>query len=175
MAAAIEGQYGPQSARVWYDRAVAAPLDPVPGADGVFHFTTDGWQRLVREYGEHGRLSPPPLEEIQTALTSEQVKLLTAPPPAPLEEPTAETEMPADEEPAAETAAETAGGPDAVPDDAPVLMGDVPGPAEPEAVPEQEGAEAASVPSEDETPDNETARTEPSEPQTAIGGDQRLR
>lgn len=86
MAAAMEGIYGRDAAQVWLDRAAAAPLDPVPGADGVFNFTNDGWQRLIREFGDHGRLAPPPLEEITTHLSLAEIRLLTAPPPAPAEE-----------------------------------------------------------------------------------------
>lgn len=80
MARAMEGLHGPNAARPWIEKAAAAPLDPVPGADGAFNFTTDGWQRLIREYGDHGRLAPPPLEELQTALTTDQILLLSAPP-----------------------------------------------------------------------------------------------
>ena len=79
MAAAVDGLSGRDAAQVWLDRAAAAPLDPVPGADGVFHFTTDGWQRLIREFGDHGRMAPPPLEEIQTGLSREEIRLLSAP------------------------------------------------------------------------------------------------
>lgn len=84
MGRAMEGLFGREAAQVWYDRAAAAPLDPVPGADGVFHFTRDGWQRLIREFGDHGRLAPPPLEELQTGLSLDEVKLLTAAPTASL-------------------------------------------------------------------------------------------
>ena len=86
MAAAMAGLYGQDAAQVWLDRAAAAPLDPVPGADGVFNFTTDGWQRLIREFGDHGRMAPPPLEEVRTHLSVDEIKLLTAPPPAPAPE-----------------------------------------------------------------------------------------
>ncbi|WP_370335666.1 heme biosynthesis HemY N-terminal domain-containing protein [Parvularcula marina] len=80
MATAIRHLYGDAAASVWQDRAAAAPLDPVPGADGDFHFTTDGWKRLIREYGDHDRMAPPPLEELRTSLTVEEVRLLLAPP-----------------------------------------------------------------------------------------------
>ncbi|ADM08682.1 hypothetical protein PB2503_03027 [Parvularcula bermudensis HTCC2503] len=79
MAAAVRGLYGSEAAQIWLDRAANAPLDPVPGADGSFVFTTDGWQRLIREFGDHGRLAPPPLDVIRTSLTLEEVKLLSAP------------------------------------------------------------------------------------------------
>ncbi|MEM9422914.1 MAG: heme biosynthesis HemY N-terminal domain-containing protein, partial [Pseudomonadota bacterium] len=81
MAAAMSGLHGQEAGQVWLDRAAAAPLDPVPGADGIFNFTTDGWQRLIREFGDHGRMAPPPLEEIRTHLSVDEIKLLTAPPP----------------------------------------------------------------------------------------------
>lgn len=86
MAAAMRGLYGQDAAQYWLDRAAAAPLDPVPGADGTFHFTTDGWRRLIQEFGDHDRLAPPPLDEIQTRLSQDEIKLLTAPPPAPAPE-----------------------------------------------------------------------------------------
>lgn len=80
MAAAIRGLHGSDAAQTWLDRAAAAPLDPVPGVDGDFHFTTDGWQRLIREFGDHGRLAPPLLEEFRTMLSAEDVRLMLAPP-----------------------------------------------------------------------------------------------
>lgn len=68
------------AARLWLRRAAAAPRDPAPGADGEFHFTRDGWARLVREYMEHARLAPPPLEEAPSGVSPEEIKRLAAPP-----------------------------------------------------------------------------------------------
>lgn len=83
MAAAAGGLYGNEAARPWLERAAGAPRDPRPGADGEFLFTREGWARLVREFMDHGRLSPPPLEETAPAMSAEEVRLLTAPPPEP--------------------------------------------------------------------------------------------
>lgn len=97
MAAAMRGLHGPEAGQFWLDRAAAAPLESVPGADGVFHFTRDGWLGILREYGEHGRLAPPPLEEIHTGISYEDLRLLTAPPPEPPAE-TTESEENSDEQ-----------------------------------------------------------------------------
>ncbi|MEM9495806.1 MAG: heme biosynthesis HemY N-terminal domain-containing protein [Pseudomonadota bacterium] len=80
MARAFAGEHGEGAARGWLERAANAPLDPRPGADGVFRFTQHGWAQLVHEYMEHGRLAPPPLEDAETSLSREEVRLLTAPP-----------------------------------------------------------------------------------------------
>ena len=79
MANAMEALAGRAAAEPWLDRAAAAPRDPVPGARGRFDLTTEGWQRLVREYGEHGRLAPPPLEVTRTGLDRAELLALTAP------------------------------------------------------------------------------------------------
>lgn len=94
MATAVRGLYGAEAAQVWLDRAASAPLDPVPGADGDFHFTTDGWRRLITEFGDHGRMAPPPLEELRTSLTVDEVQMLLAPPVPPEAPDTAEPESP---------------------------------------------------------------------------------
>lgn len=81
MAAAAAGLHGEEAARPWLERAANAPRDPRPGAEGEFHITREGWARLVREYMEHARLSPPPLEEAgQGAMSADEVRLLMAPP-----------------------------------------------------------------------------------------------
>ena len=80
MAEAVEAARGKAAAEPWLERAAAAPRDPVPGADGSFALTTEGWQRLVREYGDHGRLAPPPLEQVDTAVSEEELLRLAAPP-----------------------------------------------------------------------------------------------
>ena len=81
MADAVGGLYGAERARPWLERAANAPRDPRPGGDGDFHFTRDGWASLVREFMEHERLSAPPLEETIFAISSDEVRLLLAPPP----------------------------------------------------------------------------------------------
>lgn len=80
MAEAMTGEFGEASGRGWLELAAAAPRDPRPGVDGEFHFTKEGWARLVREYMERGELSPPPLEAAQFALTADDIKLRLAPP-----------------------------------------------------------------------------------------------
>ena len=80
MAEAVEAARGKAAAEPWLERAADAPRDPVPGADGSFSLTTEGWQRLVLEYGEHGRLAPPPLEQVETAVPEEELLRLMAPP-----------------------------------------------------------------------------------------------
>ena len=79
LAAAAAKLHGEEAGRGWLERAAATPRDPRPGADGAFHFTREGWARLVLEYMEHGRLSPPPLESAGEAMSSEELRLLTAP------------------------------------------------------------------------------------------------
>ena len=96
MAEAVAGAHGPEAATIWLEKAASAPRDPSPGADGNFHFTRDGWARLVREYMVHGRLAPPPLEDAPRGLTLDEIKVL-APPPAP--EPTAQTSEPSEDAP----------------------------------------------------------------------------
>ncbi|MEZ5896283.1 MAG: heme biosynthesis HemY N-terminal domain-containing protein [Parvularculaceae bacterium] len=83
MAEAHGAVYGPHAAQPWLERAAAAPRDPAPGAtDGEFNLTRDGWSRLVREYIEHGRLAPPPLEGPPPGLAEHEFHLLA--PPAPV-------------------------------------------------------------------------------------------
>jgi len=79
MAKAAKGLNGDEAARVWLEHAAAAPRDPRPGADGEFHLTREGWARLVRDYMETGRLSPPPLETTPAGVSAEEIRLLTAP------------------------------------------------------------------------------------------------
>ncbi len=100
MAETMRGLFGEEQARPWFAKAAAAPLEPLPGVDGEFHFTTDGWRRVIVEYGDYDRLAPPPLEEVSGALSREEIRLLTAPPPKPepveeiVEEPNAEEAEP---------------------------------------------------------------------------------
>ncbi len=82
MAEAHGAVYGPHAAQPWLARAATAPRDPSLGAaDGEFKLTREGWSRLVREYIEHGRLAPPPLEGPPTGLAEHELRLLA--PPAP--------------------------------------------------------------------------------------------
>ncbi|WP_425410663.1 heme biosynthesis protein HemY [Hyphococcus sp.] len=80
MARAIAGRDGEEAGKPWMEHAAAAQRDPRPGADGEFHLTREGWARLVREYMDYARLSPPPIEEAAAGLSQEEVRLLTAPP-----------------------------------------------------------------------------------------------
>ncbi len=80
IATAATALHGEEAGRGWLERAAATPRDPRPGADGAFHFTRAGWARLVREYMDHGRLGPPPLEDPGEAISAEELRLLTAPP-----------------------------------------------------------------------------------------------
>ncbi len=121
MAQAVAGLNGEAAGRVWLERAASAPLDPRPGADGEFHFTREGWARLVDEYMNHARLSPPPLEDIAAGVSAEEIRLLTAPPPpdAPPEE--ASAGVAADDEQADDGAIEPKG---PVAKDAPSIVDD---------------------------------------------------
>ncbi len=80
MAKAIAGRDGDDAAKVWMEHAASAPRDPRPGADGEFHLTREGWARLVREYMDYARLSPPPIEEAGEVLSADEVRLLLAAP-----------------------------------------------------------------------------------------------
>lgn len=100
MAKAIAGRDGEEAAKPWMEHAAAAPRDPRPGADGEFHLTREGWARLVREYMDYARLSPPPIEETAEGLSMDEVRLLLAPPVA--EAPEEESEEPAKDSSGAE-------------------------------------------------------------------------
>ena len=80
MAKAAAGLNGEGAAKIWYEHAANAPRDPRPGADGEFHLTRDGWARMIREFMDFARLSPPPIEEAATGMAPEEVRLLLAPP-----------------------------------------------------------------------------------------------
>lgn len=81
IATAATELHGEDAGRGWLERAAAAPRDPRPGADGTFHFTREGWAKLVREYMDHDRLGPPPLENAGEAISPDELRLLTAPAP----------------------------------------------------------------------------------------------
>lgn len=110
MAAITEARFGADAAKGWREKAAAAPVDVIPGANGVFHYTTEGWRRLVREYSEHERLAPPPLEVETPEIGAEEVRALLTPPEPPAPE-SAETpdEPSADGEAAAKVASIAAG------------------------------------------------------------------
>lgn len=99
MAKAAAGLKGEAAAQVWYEHAAAAPRDPRPGADGAFHLTREGWARLIREFMDFARLSPPPIEEATEGVPAEEVQLLLAPPPVPEEPEEPETTPEITEEP----------------------------------------------------------------------------
>lgn len=84
-----EARYGAAAAAEWKLRAAKAPAEVIPGADGTFHYTTEGWRRLIREFSEHARLAPPPLEVETPEIGADEVRALLMP-PAP-EEPITET------------------------------------------------------------------------------------
>lgn len=80
MARITEARYGAEAAKAWRQRAEAAPVDVIPGANGTFHYTTEGWRRLIGEFSEHERLTPPPLEVEPPELRPDEVQALLAPP-----------------------------------------------------------------------------------------------
>ncbi|MEO0878166.1 MAG: heme biosynthesis HemY N-terminal domain-containing protein [Pseudomonadota bacterium] len=99
MAEAVAGEHGADAAKIWLEKAAAAPRDPSPGADGEFHFTREGWARLIREYMEHERLAPPPLENAPRGLSLDELKQLAPPPDTrPQDNLNGETSVPSDEE-----------------------------------------------------------------------------
>ncbi len=87
MAEIMKNLYGQDKAAPWLVKAATAPQDHSLGADGAFHITTSGWQRLLEEYGEHQRLSPPPIEELSNGIDRAEILRLTAPPEAVIPEP----------------------------------------------------------------------------------------
>ena len=110
MADAVAGAHGTAAAQPWLQRAAAAERDPTPGADGVFRFTRDGWAQLIREYMAHGRLAPPPAEGPPAGISSDEIRLLIAPPPAPEDAPedaSEETSETMRDEPPQKAASET--------------------------------------------------------------------
>jgi len=80
MADAVTATFGADHAKPWLERAASAPRDPTPGADGSFAFTREGWAQLIKEYMDHGRLAPPPLEDAPIGLPVDELRLLLAPP-----------------------------------------------------------------------------------------------
>jgi HemY protein len=82
MADVAEARFGSEAAAVWTSKADAAPPEFIPGADGIFHYTTEGWRRLIREFSSHERLAPPPLEVETPEIAPEEVQLLLSPPQA---------------------------------------------------------------------------------------------
>lgn len=92
MARITEARFGAEAASRWRQRAGAAPTELIPGADGIFHYTTEGWRRLVREFSENARLAPPPLEIETPEIPADEIRALLAPPPAPEPQPEPEPE-----------------------------------------------------------------------------------
>lgn len=95
MARITEARYGFAAAKPWHDRASKAPMDVITGMNGVFHYTTEGWQRLIREFSEQERLAPPPLEVEVPELGADEVRTLLNPPATDVSEapePSADTE-----------------------------------------------------------------------------------
>jgi HemY protein len=98
MAEAISGARGSEGeaqARAFLKRAASAPRDPTPGADGSFHFSREGWARLVREYMDFERLAPPPLEAAPKGVTQEELRVLALPPTEEVSAPAPEAPPPA--------------------------------------------------------------------------------
>jgi HemY protein len=92
MAEAQGSLHGEAAAHVWLCLAVEAAADDGLRAEDYFRITPDGWRRLVREYMEHGRLTPPPLQETPPGLSDELMKSLMPPRTVPLIAPLATTE-----------------------------------------------------------------------------------
>ena len=80
MGNAVRNAHGEGAARHWFDRAAARPSDGSAGLDGTFTYSREGWASLIREYMNHGRLAPLPLEDVMPGLSpSELAALLPAP------------------------------------------------------------------------------------------------
>lgn len=73
MAEAQSALNGEAAARLWLSRAALAPRDDEPSADAFFRINADGWRRLIRDYIDHGRLAPPPLEAPPSGLAEEDL------------------------------------------------------------------------------------------------------
>jgi HemY protein len=87
MAEIAQKRYGEAAAEPWFDRAARAPAEAITGLDGSFHYTSEGWRRLIREFSEHARLAPPPLEVETPELPADEVRALLAPPAPAITEP----------------------------------------------------------------------------------------
>ena len=79
MAQAEEALRGPVAARIWLERAAAAPRDGALSADAFFRITGEGWRRIVLEYMEAGRLAPPSLEAPPPGLEPADLPALAPP------------------------------------------------------------------------------------------------
>lgn len=95
MAEAQSALNGEAMARLWLSRAALAPRDDEPSADAFFRISADGWRRLIRDYMDHGRLAPPPLEAPPPGLAEEELTPAMAL-PAPSAPLLAPAEMPGD-------------------------------------------------------------------------------
>ncbi|MFZ5618661.1 MAG: heme biosynthesis HemY N-terminal domain-containing protein [Pseudomonadota bacterium] len=79
MAEAETALHGQASAHAWLVRAASAPREAALTADSYFRLTSDGWRRLIQEYFEHARLSPPPLEPPPPGLPAPEAAFLNPP------------------------------------------------------------------------------------------------
>ena len=103
MAEALRGAHGEAAAKPWLARALTAPRDHAPGADGVFRLTRDGWAQLIRCFMNDQTLSPAPIEERPSGISGDELRLLAPPEPipaspedsAPPQEQTAKSDRPA--------------------------------------------------------------------------------
>jgi len=75
MATAQSAMKGEAAARSWLERAALSQENDGPSADAFFRITGDGWRRLIREYRDHGRISPPPLEAPPPGLSAEDLSI----------------------------------------------------------------------------------------------------
>lgn len=73
MAEAQSALNGEAAARLWLSRAALAPREDEPSAEAFFRISADGWRRLIRDYMDHGRLAPPPLETPPRGLPEEEL------------------------------------------------------------------------------------------------------
>lgn len=96
MASAQSALNGEVAARPFLERAAAAPRDDDPSADAFIRIAAEGWSRLVRDYMEHGRLAPPPLEAPPPGLAAEELAIAPPDPEAAQVE-SVESAVPADD------------------------------------------------------------------------------
>jgi HemY protein len=75
-AVAIGGAQGEAAARDWLKRAASAPREFTPGAGPERDLSREGWAMLIREFMEHGRMSPPTLDPAPAGVTEDEMKRL---------------------------------------------------------------------------------------------------
>jgi HemY protein len=71
MAEAQGALHGDAAARVWLERAAAAPREAELSDEAFFRLSPDAWRRLVRTFMETGRFAPEPLEGAPAGLEDE--------------------------------------------------------------------------------------------------------